>query len=701
MSEFYQIDSTKVTLGEYWVETKSPLFLIVAIAKWLRIRMPTSSDDPCVDSTLPFFVAELPPPVTAKFVSLETELKALGFHSPVYHVIADPGSRTTLYWATFLHSSGQHSARIHHRVWQQANPPDRGIFAVFFTAFSDGTFLATSSGKKDFSTPREVDVRYLPRSPLAKLWQAHEQRAAQAMSQKLLLPVRTTQELLTSIERHHILVRDFHLARGVFRPRTGTEQASADAYATSVSQAQESGFEYAGAIAELERLQVQKPSWANAIWLLVISAIAFLAAGASQWDWKFTLWLLPALFIHEMGHWIAMRLFRYRNLRMFFIPFFGAAVTGQNWNVPGWKKSLVSLAGPIPGIFLGCGLAIAGLITENPLLNEGAVILLILNGFNLLPVLPLDGGHVLHATLFCRNRWLDTAFRVAAVVGLLGMGLLGFGKLLGYIAIPLAIGLPLAFKLGKVTDKLRTAPLPPPLPGQDFIPAATAQTIIGAIKSELPRGASDKAIAQHALNLFETLNAKPPGAFASFALLALHGGSFILAVVFAFLLIVAKQGGGLGGFLAAAIRQPQHQIECQQVQQWQGTGAHSASPDAVNNVIIASFEEQKEAADTFNDLQRRVPPDTSLTLFGETVLLTLPAADDAAREKWYGAIQTRSTNLFVALTNRPVGLSLTFIAPSNSVASNIVEELNAYFSTTGDMDLIPPLGPGSKISRLS
>ena len=39
-----------------------------------------------------------------------------------------------------------------------------------------------------------------------------------------------------------------------------------------------------------------------------------------------------------------MRAFKYRNVQMFFIPFFGAAVTGRNFSVAGYKKAIVSLA---------------------------------------------------------------------------------------------------------------------------------------------------------------------------------------------------------------------------------------------------------------------------------------------------------------------------------------------------------------------
>jgi len=75
--------------------------------------------------------------------------------------------------------------------------------------------------------------------------------------------------------------------------------------------------------------------------IFVLSLVAFLALGATnkQKNWEFTAWLVPILFIHETGHWIAMRVFGYRNLRMFFIPLFGAAVMGRHWNVPGWKKA--------------------------------------------------------------------------------------------------------------------------------------------------------------------------------------------------------------------------------------------------------------------------------------------------------------------------------------------------------------------------
>ena len=73
--------------------------------------------------------------------------------------------------------------------------------------------------------------------------------------------------------------------------------------------------------------------------------------------------LIPILLFHEFGHYVAMRVFGYQDLRMFFIPLFGAAVSGRHYNVPGWKKAIVSLAGPVPGIGLGVALGAVSAMT--------------------------------------------------------------------------------------------------------------------------------------------------------------------------------------------------------------------------------------------------------------------------------------------------------------------------------------------------
>ena len=189
MSTFYNIDSRRVSHLEFWWWHKSPFVILFwFLYKWLRIPIPCSSDDPNTDSTLPFVVESLPGEITARFEPLARELAGLGFSDPVYHSIQDPGTRTTIYWATFRHESGQHFARIHNRVWQQAQNPNRALFPMFFTAFTDGTFLISSSGKPDMAAPKTVVMnRQFGLSP-ASLWHSHQQKLAAGSERKLIAP---------------------------------------------------------------------------------------------------------------------------------------------------------------------------------------------------------------------------------------------------------------------------------------------------------------------------------------------------------------------------------------------------------------------------------------------------------------------------------------------------------------------------------
>jgi len=691
MNTFYKIDSTKVSHLEFLWWHKSPLVLISWINKWLRVPIPCSSDDPNTESTLPFVVEALPPDIATGFEPLANELAALGFFDPVYHVIYDSGLRTTICWATFRHESGNHFARIHQRMWQMAAKPNRGRFPMFFTAFTDGTFLVSSAGKPDMATPKTVQMNRLQGATTTRLWNRHQQLLAKVSERKLIAPVHSREDLVELTERHHILLRDFNLERGVFRPRTETEQAEADTFDQRVAEAKASGLENAEVLAELEKLQVQNSNWTATLPVLIVTLVLFALVAVARWHWKYTLLIIPVLLLHEGGHWLAMRIFGYRNLRMFFIPFFGAAVTGHNWNVPGWKKALVSLAGPLPGIGLGIFLGVAGLVWKMPLLVQAALVLVFINGFNLLPVLPLDGGRVMHTILFCRNRWLDVVFRVLTIGGLLLLCVAQLGRLFMYLAIIMAISLPVAFKLAQITDKLRKTPLPEPDPGEDRIPVPTAQAIITQVRNTFPKNISNKQIAQHTLNVFETLNAKPPGTLGTLGLIAVQGGTLFLVAVFGLVFYLGKLGG-LGDFAVAALRQPQHNFACGSVEQWQGSDfIHDQA--APHNLLVATFKKHLPAASEFTQLTSQLPATSRLTLFGDSLLLSLPASDDAAREKWFMELQFATTNVFVAVSNQPVAMRFQCIAPTMLVASNLAQDLTGYLDTGAGMHLVPPWSP--------
>src|SRR5215213_9553801 len=121
------------------------------------------------------------------------------------------------------------------------------------------------------------------------------------------------------------------------------------------------------------------------------------AAYALLWGWRFAVGFVALLFVHEMGHYIQMRREGVRPGWMLFIPFLGAAVGARSLGGSALAEARVGLAGPVLGT-LG-SLATAGiyLATGDDFWRALAFVGFFLNLFNLLPVLPLDGGRAMAA----------------------------------------------------------------------------------------------------------------------------------------------------------------------------------------------------------------------------------------------------------------------------------------------------------------
>jgi Zn-dependent protease len=283
----------------------------------------------------------------------------------------------------------------------------------------------------------------------------------------------------------------------------------------------------------LEALQHRKPGWGSAIMLLVVSLLLFMGAASVQDLISSLVILIPVVIFHELGHYLAMLAFGYRNIRMFFIPFFGAAVSGQNYNVSGWKKSLVALAGPLPGIALGVVLGIVGIAANMPWVIDVALMLVILNGFNLLPMLPLDGGWVVHAVLFVRHPVLDVVFRVIAAIAMIGLAWVSTSWMLGLCAAYMLIAAPMAYRTARIARNLGQEGLVTRSIDGRSIPQEAALRILAELRKVMPGQTMPSVMAQHVANVFEAFNAEPPGVLVSLGLLLLHFVSFLAALVMA------------------------------------------------------------------------------------------------------------------------------------------------------------------------
>jgi Zn-dependent protease len=459
---------------------------------------------------------------------------------------------------------------------------------------------------------------------------------------------------------------------------------SSDELNLRIDQLRASGSLYPVAQMEIFRLEEKKTEWTQGLLLLLASFAAFLSSATQQQGWETMLWIIPVLFFHECGHWVAMKIFGYRNMRMFFIPYFGAAVSGQNRTIPGWKKAIVSLAGPVPGILLGallCPLAIAygGLSMRTCVLW-----LIILNVFNLIPLLPLDGGRFLYATLFCRNRWLDFSFRMIAIAGAIALAALGWGKALPIIAIALAAGLPMAYKYGNIIDSFRHDPISPPEPGETHISVASAEALIIAVKREFPK-ASNRLIARHVLNLYEMLNAHPPSGAATTGLMAAYCGAIALSVVCVVSMISASRGS-FGKYWQFVRSAPRDQVSHDSMKFWRGPEVEPAQV-----AVVATLPDRLEAKSIFNSATNSLPPNAAALLFGESVIVELPDENLDITNQWYKKFRARSASLFIA-SNDAVKLTLSFESSTLDAATNLEDAINGYFRIRSE-HLIPPWDP--------
>lgn len=122
-----------------------------------------------------------------------------------------------------------------------------------------------------------------------------------------------------------------------------------------------------------------------------------LAAYASLWGWQFAAGFIALLFVHEMGHAIALRREGIKASAPMFIPFLGAVISARSLGDNAVAEARVGLAGPILGSVGAVACILVWHATGNDLWRALAFTGFFLNLFNLLPVLPLDGGRAMAA----------------------------------------------------------------------------------------------------------------------------------------------------------------------------------------------------------------------------------------------------------------------------------------------------------------
>lgn len=140
------------------------------------------------------------------------------------------------------------------------------------------------------------------------------------------------------------------------------------------------------------------------VWLRSFTSLAlYLILGYYIFpSYRMLLLITAIVIIHELGHFLAMKYYRYSDLGIFFIPLLGAYVSGTKREVSQTQSAIILLAGPLPGIILGIIFHFIDQSSSNGYspfdisLSHISLLFILLNLINLLPIYPLDGGQLLN-----------------------------------------------------------------------------------------------------------------------------------------------------------------------------------------------------------------------------------------------------------------------------------------------------------------
>jgi Zn-dependent protease len=203
---------------------------------------------------------------------------------------------------------------------------------------------------------------------------------------------------------------------------TGGEQAEGDEQEQSGGKKKRKGLAGLGGIgaAIAALLKIQWVVYFLKFGFAGISAVISIFAYSWLFGWPFAIGLVALLFIHEMGHALVMKMKGIPVGGLIFIPLLGAAVFMRQMPKNAKDEAEVGIAGPIAGaiassVCLLLALHFSQTYAYVPLSNIWAPLAyfgFFINLFNLIPIVPFDGGRVLAA--------IDRRIWILGFLGLIG-----------------------------------------------------------------------------------------------------------------------------------------------------------------------------------------------------------------------------------------------------------------------------------------
>eukprot|EP00669_Euglena_mutabilis_P011264 TRINITY_DN5926_c0_g1_i1.p1 TRINITY_DN5926_c0_g1~~TRINITY_DN5926_c0_g1_i1.p1 ORF type:complete len:382 (-),score=52.62 TRINITY_DN5926_c0_g1_i1:8-1114(-) len=142
--------------------------------------------------------------------------------------------------------------------------------------------------------------------------------------------------------------------------------------------------------------------WKTVLVVLKAAKLApLLQVGASVvaysffFGWQYSVGAVALLFVHELGHYVALKAYGLDPGPIVFVPFLGAAVQMNRFPASPFSEAVIALSGPIVGGVVSIAVLGYAMHTGYPLAGALAHFGVLVNLLNLIPMSPLDGGRVM------------------------------------------------------------------------------------------------------------------------------------------------------------------------------------------------------------------------------------------------------------------------------------------------------------------
>ncbi len=141
----------------------------------------------------------------------------------------------------------------------------------------------------------------------------------------------------------------------------------------------------------------RRRDWSDQVRNALLTGALTFASFSAIFDMSIAVMLLIVVLLHELGHVAAMRWVGIPVRGIYFIPFFGGVAVGESFGKSEAVRGFVALMGPAASMLTTVLFLLLSLPNPGSSLSDLALMSAAVNGLNLLPILPLDGGRVLQA----------------------------------------------------------------------------------------------------------------------------------------------------------------------------------------------------------------------------------------------------------------------------------------------------------------